>query len=397
MNRTFIKLLFCQLCTLFANAALRFALPLYLLRQTGSASLYGGITALAMLPMLAGILSGGVLADRYPKQEIMMLLDAVSAFALIAAFFLFDRFPMVGGILSTLCLLYAAEGLYQPAVQSSLPLLLQDTALARGNAAVQLADMVDELLGPLLGSVMLHTLGLRGLLLLCAVCFAGTAIFLRTLSIPHTPVRQHEKLRLSDTFHCLFRRGSELRCMTIVLALLNLAVVPAITVGVPVLVVQTLAMSDAALAFTQSIMSAGGFAGGLLAGALAEHTRQGHKMLPLWCISAVCLLMGLSILPGIPSNISYLAITALAFFQIAAAVPFQISLFTTLQVSVPQGGVGRSMSLLTTAACLTQPVGQALYGAAYMRLSAIPWAVLFLAASFSIIINFYAAQCLARF
>ena len=49
---TFILIVLGQIVSLFGNAALRFALPLYLLRQTGSAALYGGITALAMLPAL---------------------------------------------------------------------------------------------------------------------------------------------------------------------------------------------------------------------------------------------------------------------------------------------------------------------------------------------------------
>ena len=68
MNTTFYRLLICQIVTLFANAALRFALPLYLLRKTGSAALYGGITAAALVPMLAGTLYGGILADSCRKQ-----------------------------------------------------------------------------------------------------------------------------------------------------------------------------------------------------------------------------------------------------------------------------------------------------------------------------------------
>lgn len=59
---TFFLIVLGQIISLFGNAALRFALPLYLLRQTGSAALYGGITALAMLPALAGMLTGGALA-----------------------------------------------------------------------------------------------------------------------------------------------------------------------------------------------------------------------------------------------------------------------------------------------------------------------------------------------
>ena len=39
---TFFLIVLGQIISLFGNAALRFALPLYLLRQTGSAALYGG-------------------------------------------------------------------------------------------------------------------------------------------------------------------------------------------------------------------------------------------------------------------------------------------------------------------------------------------------------------------
>ena len=85
MNPTFYKITVCQIITLFGNAALRFALPLYLLRRTDSAALYGSVTALALVPMLLGTLAGGVLADRCRKQKIMAVLDTVSAIGMATA------------------------------------------------------------------------------------------------------------------------------------------------------------------------------------------------------------------------------------------------------------------------------------------------------------------------
>ena len=69
MNPTFYKITVCQIITLFGNAALRFALPLYLLRRIDSAALYGSVTALALVPMLLGTLAGGVLADRCRNKK----------------------------------------------------------------------------------------------------------------------------------------------------------------------------------------------------------------------------------------------------------------------------------------------------------------------------------------
>lgn len=357
MNPTFYKITVCQIITLFGNAALRFALPLYLLRRTDSAALYGSVTALALVPMLLG-----TLADRCRKQKIMAVLDTVSAIGMAAAAVILPAVPVTPLVLAALCLLYAVEGLYQPAVQVSLPLLLDGAALARGNAVIQLVDTIDELLGPLLGSVLLHTLGLRGLLLLCAVCFAVSALWERTLPIPHAPAARS---CLCLPPKALFRQARPLLRLAMVLALLNLAVVPAFTVGVPLLIVRYYAFSDTALAVTQSAMSAGGLLGGVLAGAFAKRLFLRRGTAALWCITAVCALLGLAVLPCVPAAAGYIAVTALAFCMMAAAALFQILLFTAIQAHAPTGQTGRFMSLITVCACLTQPVGQAAFGLLY--------------------------------
>lgn len=386
MNPTFYKITVCQIITLFGNAALRFALPLYLLRRTDSAALYGSVTALALVPMLLGTLAGGVLADRCRKQKIMAMLDTVSAIGMAAAAAAMPGAPVTPLVLAALCLLYAVEGLYQPAVQASLPLLLNGAALARGNAVIQLVDTIDELLGPLLGSVLLHTLELRGLLLLCAVCFAVSALWERTLPIPAA----RSCLRLPPK--ALFRQARPLLRLAAVLALFNLAVVPAVTVGVPLLVVRYYAFSDTALAITQSAMSAGGLLGGVLAGAFAKRLSLRRGTAALWCITAVCALLGLAALPCVPAAAGYIAVTSLAFCMMAAAALFQILLFTAIQAHAPTGQTGRFMSLITVCACLTQPVGQAAFGLLYGRFAALPSAVLFAAAAASIFINLAASH-----
>ena len=102
MNTTFYRLLICQIVTLFANAALRFALPLYLLRKTGSAALYGGITAAALVPMLAGTLYGGILADSCRKQTLLAVLNFITALGLLAAAICFRQIPSTAVVLGTL-------------------------------------------------------------------------------------------------------------------------------------------------------------------------------------------------------------------------------------------------------------------------------------------------------
>lgn len=64
-----------QIISLFGNAILRFALPLYLLRETNSSVLFGTVTACSFIPMVIFSLLGGVIADRENKRNIMVVLD----------------------------------------------------------------------------------------------------------------------------------------------------------------------------------------------------------------------------------------------------------------------------------------------------------------------------------
>lgn len=91
----FVQVVLGQIISLFGNAALRFVLPLILLRQTGSAAVYGAATALALLPALAGTLAGGVLADRCRKARLMAALDLAAAGLALGAAASADNLPTV--------------------------------------------------------------------------------------------------------------------------------------------------------------------------------------------------------------------------------------------------------------------------------------------------------------
>ena len=136
-RRDFTLVVIGQIISLFGNAVLRFALPLHLLRETGSSALFGAVTACSFVPMVVFSLLGGVIADRVNKRNIMVLLDACTAL-LIAVFYLaLGRVPLVPLMSAALMLLYGIAGAYQPAVQASIPLLAGPRVLLRGNAVIK--------------------------------------------------------------------------------------------------------------------------------------------------------------------------------------------------------------------------------------------------------------------
>ena len=85
VSRDFTLVVIGQIISLFGNAAIRFALPLYLLNQTGSSAIYGTVTACAFIPAILLSPIGGIVADRVNKRDIMVILDFFTA-AVIAGF-----------------------------------------------------------------------------------------------------------------------------------------------------------------------------------------------------------------------------------------------------------------------------------------------------------------------
>ena len=86
-KRDFTMVVIGQIISLFGNAILRFALPLYLLRETNSSSLFGAVTASSFIPMVVFSFLGGVIADRINKRNIMVALDFLTA-GIISIFYI---------------------------------------------------------------------------------------------------------------------------------------------------------------------------------------------------------------------------------------------------------------------------------------------------------------------
>ena len=140
-GRDFLLVVIGQIISLFGNAILRFALPLYLLRQTGSPALFGVVTACSFAPMVVLSMAGGVLADRVNKRNIMVGLDFSTAAIILLFYAALGRLPTVPLFIAVLMLLYGISGTYQPAVQASVPLLVQKEKLIAGNAVKGMAKI----------------------------------------------------------------------------------------------------------------------------------------------------------------------------------------------------------------------------------------------------------------
>ncbi len=386
-TRDFTLVLIGQIISLFGNAILHFALPLYLLRETGSIALFGAVNACSFLPMILIGPIGGTAADRVHKGRIMAGLDFLTAGLTACYVLLWGRAPLVPLVIVTLMLLYAIAGAYQPAVQASLPLLLAPDRLTQGNAVINMVATLANLLGPALGGVIFGLWGLGPILTIGGVCFFCSAVMEIFIRIPHerrprdAGVLATVAADLGESWRYISRERPVFLSVTLVLSAFNLILSAVMIVGIPAIVAQVLHRSDAALGLTQAVMSLGGLLGGLLAGLLGTRLKPRHSSVCLLFCAGAAGAMGLSVLPGMPVLASYWLITVMSMLAMAAAMLFTVVLLTLVQAQVPGQLLGKVIACIQAVANCASPLGQLGYGLLFDALP--PWTVLLGAAVLS--------------
>ncbi|MEZ3505449.1 MAG: MFS transporter [Lachnospiraceae bacterium] len=361
-----------QIISLFGNAAVRFALPLYLLNQTGSSALYGTVMACAFIPTIVLSPVGGMIADRVNKRNIMVTLDFATAGVLLAFLLLQNQMNLVFLITLTLMLLFGIAGAYQPAVQASIPALTARERYMQANAVINIVSSFAALLGPVFGGVLYSVYGLLPILEMGTVCFllsAGMEIFIR---IPYEKqetvgsIRKIMKQDLAESLQFIRREKPVIGEGLIVTCCVNLFFSAVINVGLPYLVTEVLAFAPSAAnrlyGYAEGVLAAGGIVGGIGAGILAQKL-QIRKAGNLLTAAAVCLFpIGMALFWIESAMAVYLIMTACCFVIMTAATIFSVQIMSFVQAETPQSLVGKVISVCMMVSMCAQPFGNAMYG-----------------------------------
>ncbi len=379
-RRDFTLVVLGQIVSLFGNAILRFALPLYLLRQTESPALFGAVGAAAFIPAVLCAPIGGVVADRVNKRNIMVVLDFSTAGLILLFTLLLDRAPLVPLMVASLMLLYGIAGAYQPSVQASIPLLARPEQLTSANAVINMVQTLSALLGPVIGGVLFGAFGLRPILWVGVACFFLSAVMELFIRIPHSPraaaggVLSTVRRDLGESWRFIRRERPVFLSVMLVLALFNLVLSAALVVGIPVAVVQTLGMSDSRLGVTQGAMGLGGLFGGVLAALLGPRLRLRRGGAVLLAASLTAAGMGAALLPGVPPSLGWWGVTAMSFAIMVLSTLLVVVLSAAVQGQTPPELLGKVMAFIMAVSNCAAPLGQAVYGALFEACPA--WAVL---------------------
>lgn len=372
-NRDFTLVAIGQLISLFGNAILRFALALYVLDATGSAAVFGTVTAIAVIPTILLSPFGGILSDRVNRRNIMAALDFATAALALGLGLLLSEENAVALITVTLLLLSVIQACYTPSVNSSVPLLQAEENLVKANAVVSQVSMLANLIGPVLGGVLYGFFGAMPIILVSGVCFFLSAVLELFIHIPFQPldaktgILQIVKDDLRESIRFMTREQPDILRITLMIAVYSLFVVSTITVGLPYMIRTVLGLSSQLYGAAEGLMAAAGIAGGIASGFLAGRLKTGRLYWLLVLSGAALVPVGAAFLLDCGPMTCYIVITICIMAMQLLIALFSIFMLSLAQSRTPSHLLGKMTAYIMTLTMCAQPVGQALYGVLFDR------------------------------
>lgn len=371
LTPSFVSLLITEVLSTLGQTCMVFALPLHLLNVSGSASLYGLVSALAALPSIILTPIGGALADRLNKQSTMATLDilsALTAFAYLLASRSLDPIPLT---VACMMLIHAYRSSYAPTVQSALRDLVDTKDLTRASALVSQATSLVGMVGPVIAGLVMGFFGVLQVVGLSAlVCLLSSLWILLAVRIPEEGGKAPKGMKalachLTDDMKkaALFLAGQKNLKVVIGLSLAaNLILASYINVALPYMVTQTLGLST-----TMQGLAEGIIAGGSLLGAVMVSIRPSWFLLERIPLLLAC--SGLVLLPimvglafNLPAIILFIMVAGCLALAAGLVQSVSITSISYEQIHTPAPLIGKVIGLTSSLCMCALPLGQGLFG-----------------------------------
>jgi MFS family permease len=187
-HRDFRQLMLAFTGSSIGSWAYNVALVVWIFDETGSAAWVGASTIVRFVPAVIFGVYGGVIAERFERVRLMVVVDACSA-AVMAAMALATALdaPVVL-VMATAAVTSSLSTVYEPATAALTPQLVGEKDLGSANALRNTIDNVAVIVGPALGTLVLLLGPPPVAIAVNALTFVASAVAISRIRARSTPV-----------------------------------------------------------------------------------------------------------------------------------------------------------------------------------------------------------------
>ncbi|PJM78356.1 MFS transporter [Bifidobacterium scaligerum] len=373
LSRDFILLVAGQGISLFGNLMLRFAMAMWVLDQTGSATVFASILAISVVPTIIFSPFGGVLADRMNRRTIMVALDAISAILVLASALTFAAIGFNLVAIGTMQVLLAVLGAFEtPTVQAALPQMFREHGqgtLRKAMAVVNQVQQLGSLLPSFLGGVLYSLTGIRPMMIIAVASFASAAALERFIRLA-APDRGNEKLPtpvedLKTGIRFLVKDRPNVFALLLYAAGLNFVIIGNAAVGFPYVIRTVLGFDATVYGIADGLVGVSGVIGAFVAGFFAARLTMRKFPVAMVALALSLLPQGLVFLLPVSAWIKLIVLVGFTFGTMIASCFSNLIALPTIQLNTPDAMTGKVMAMVAAISMCAQPLGQMAYGWAF--------------------------------
>jgi MFS family permease len=195
-NRDFRLLFIGQMISFLGSMVSFVAVPYQVYQLSRSNALVGALGVVQLLPVVIFGLLGGAYADRINRRTLMLVCEA--AMALVVMLLLANSYrphPSLWVIFALVAIEQAVAGFHTPAMEAMTQKLVNPSEYAAVGALSGFRGSVTAIAGPMIGGVLIASVGLPGAYLFDFLSFGGAVVCLALMSVmpdpevaPHSPL-----------------------------------------------------------------------------------------------------------------------------------------------------------------------------------------------------------------
>lgn len=367
-NKNFNLLIGSQLFSVLGTTIVQFVISLYVLDITKSALTFSVIASLSIVGRLICLPFCGVLADRLPKRNLMLLMDCLYL-VLSIGLFLVTRLENPVTAIGILTVIIGMVSAFEtPVVQSAIPIICKEEEIPRANGIISSIGTLGTVLGPILAGIIYRFDAVYQIFMITAALFL-IAIFCEVLlNIPVQAQVAMDGTLFQVVVGDLKEVANYLKAQKVIVKvaavafLLNFFLASFIQVIIPYVSRIQLGATDAQFGLMNTILAIGSLLGTVVYGVIANRLNETSitKNLIL-----VAILFSLLVIPfGLiqDSTLAFWLMTVIVASAMGVVTVVSVQLIVYIQLVSDKALLGRIMSLVMIVTTLAIPLGQVMYG-----------------------------------
>lgn len=377
-KKDFSLLMIGKTASLVGTQMQSFALSLYVLKTTGSATAFASVLAVTIIPQLILGPIAGVFVDWFDRKKIIVYLDLLQGIivALYALIYYFNgeislRFVYALVISLTLC-----SVLFQPAASTIIPTIINKEELLEANSINTFTMKIGNLVAPALAGILFGFYGLLVIFIFNSVSFIISSICEMIINIPKLnkkPEKITFKAFLNDFSEGIsFIKNKKTIFQIILIGLvLNFVGDPVFSIGITFISKKVLQVSDFQYGTIESIFVSSMLISPLIANKIGSSYKLSKIIFLDILFTAIFIgVMAIVPLPAFLSNfdsnlIPYICLTAIIFLIGLVTSIGNIALGTYFQQQIPLNMMGRVGTVMNSVSIGAIPLGQMIFGFLY--------------------------------